>query len=275
MIELPEAHTLARQLRETVLGRRITKVVANASPHKFAFFGGDPEAFDPALAGRVFDDARRFGGMVELTAGQVAVVFSDGANLRWLAPGTKVPAKHQLAIWFDDGGALVATVSMYAQLSLAPTGALDTPYYRVARAKPCPLTAAFDRPWFDAILAEAKPTISAKAVLATEQRVPGLGNGVLQDILFAARIHPRSRLGALGADERDRMFDAVKTTLVRMTDLGGRDTEKDLFGQPGGYQTILSAKTVSLPCHVCGGGIVRQAYLGGNVYFCPTCQPQR
>jgi len=274
MIELPEAQTLARQLRETILGRRIAKVVANASPHKFAFFGGDPGGFDPALAGRVFDGAHSYGGMVELTAGEVALVFSDGANLRWLPPGTSVPAKHQLAIWFDDGGALVTTVSMYAQLTLAPTGGLDTPYYRVARSKPCPLTAAFDRPWFDSILAEAKPTLSAKAVLATEQRVPGIGNGVLQDILFIAGVHPRNRLATLGAAERDRLFDSVKTTLATMTDLGGRNTEKDLFGQPGGYQAVLSAKTYSRPCPACGGGIIRQAFLGGNVYFCPTCQPQ-
>jgi len=26
-------------------------------------------------------------------------------------------------------------------------------------------------------------------------------------------------------------------------------------------------------CPVCGAAIVRQAYLGGNVYFCPVCQP--
>jgi hypothetical protein len=30
--------------------------------------------------------------------------------------------------------------------------------------------------------------LSLKALLATEQRIPGLGNGVLQDILFKARM---------------------------------------------------------------------------------------
>ena len=27
------------------------------------------------------------------------------------------------------------------------------------------------------------------------------------------------------------------------------------------------------PCPACGGSIIREAYMGGNVYFCPNCQP--
>jgi len=57
-----------------------------------------------------------------------------------------------------------------------------------------------------------------------------------------------------------------------MVQRGGRDTEKDIFGSPGGYKTILSAKTKTMPCPVCGDIIIREAFLGGNVYFCPTCQ---
>jgi len=273
MLELPEALTLARQLRESVVGREIVGVVANASPHKFAFFTGDPDEYGPTLAKHRITDAQAFGGLVELTAGDLALVFGDGVNLRLFGPGASLPAKHQLAIRLDDGSTLVASVQMYGGMSLAPPGELDSPYYRVARSRPSPLSAAFDRAWFDGLTAEAKPTLSAKALLATEQRIPGLGNGVLQDILFEARVHPRTKVGTLDAAARSRLFDAVKTTLAAMADAGGRDTEKDLFGEPGGYRTVLCAKTAALPCPRCGGSIVRQAYLGGNVYFCPTCQP--
>ena len=57
-----------------------------------------------------------------------------------------------------------------------------------------------------------------------------------------------------------------------MKDYGGRDTEKDLFGKPGGYRTILSSKTLTYPYRVCGSGLKREAFLGGNIYFCPECQ---
>ena len=109
--------------------------------------------------------------------------------------------------------------------------------------------------------------------MAAEQRIPGLGNGCLQDILFRAGVHPKRRLETLRETERTRRFHSVKNTLREMADQGGRDTEKDLMGQSGGYQTYLSAKTWRGACPFCGGAIIRQAYLGGNVYFCIRCQP--
>ena len=118
-----------------------------------------------------------------------------------------------------------------------------------------------------------KLNLSAKAFLATEQRIPGLGNGVLQDILFNAGIHPKRKLQTMSGEDKNNLFRNLKSTLKDMWDCGGRDTERDLFGKPGGYQTILSNKTLAYPCRVCGSGLRREAYLGGNIYFCPSCQP--
>jgi formamidopyrimidine-DNA glycosylase len=86
--------------------------------------------------------------------------------------------------------------------------------------------------------------LSAKAFLATEQRIPGLGNGVLQDILWYANIHPKRKISTLSAEQKHKLFRSVKTILAEMTELGGRDTERDLFGCNGGYITRLSKKTV-------------------------------
>jgi len=275
MLELPEAWTLADQLRAVATGRVITDVVANASPHRMAFFSGDPAAYGPALAGRRLTDAQAFGGLVDITVGEWALVLGDGVTLRRISPGQALPAKHQLALRLDDGSALVASVQMYGGIWLAGAGGLDSPYYRLARDRPSPLGPGFTRAHFETLVASAKPTLSAKALLATEQRIPGLGNGVLQDILFRAKVHPRTPLVQLTPVDLDRLHAAVTSTLMAMAEAGGRDTEKDLFGHPGGYPTILSAKTVARPCPDCGGGIIRQAFLGGNVYFCPVCQPQR
>lgn len=60
---------------------------------------------------------------------------------------------------------------------------------------------------------------------------------------------------------------------AKMVKRGGRDTEKDLFGQPGGYQTLLSKNTVGQTCRKCGQTILKEAYLGGSVSVCPGCQP--
>lgn len=79
-------------------------------------------------------------------------------------------------------------------------------------------------------------------------------------------------MNTLSDNELTSIYNAVKNTLFEMSINGGRDTERDLFGCSGGYRTILSAKTVDKPCPVCGSAIVREAYLGGNIYFCPECQ---
>jgi len=53
---------------------------------------------------------------------------------------------------------------------------------------------------------------------------------------------------------------------------GGRDTEKDLFGKPGGYRTKASKLTVGTPCDECGCLISKEAYMGGSIYYCSQCQ---
>jgi hypothetical protein len=46
MIELPEAVVIAQQITETLGGKRIAYAVANASPHKFAWYTGDPAEYN-------------------------------------------------------------------------------------------------------------------------------------------------------------------------------------------------------------------------------------
>lgn len=273
MLEIPESHTLARQLNDTVRGRRVTRVVANASPHGFAFFSGDPAAYPSLLEGKRIDEARAVAGQVELLLEDSALLLGDGVNLRRLDPQEKAPGKHQLLMSLDDGSALFCTIQMYGGIWAYRQGTNDNPYYLAARDKPSPLSDAFDEAWFAQIIAQAKPNLSVKGLLATEQRVPGLGNGVLQDILFLAGTHPKRKVSSLTEAAAERLFHCVRDTLRQMTEAGGRDTEKDLFGNPGGYQTILSKNTLKRPCPKCGGQITRQAYMGGSVYFCPACQP--
>lgn len=273
MIEIPEAQTLARQLRETIGGREITEVEAAHSQHGFAFYFGDPVEYSKLLAGKRIDDVYARAGQVEIRAEDARVVFNDGVNMRYLTAEAKVPARHQLYIGFADGGKIVCTVQMYGGMLAFPAGAHDNFYYRVAGEKPSPLSGEFDEAYFERIFAQAAPKLSVKACLATEQRIPGLGNGCLQDILFQARLNPQTKLASLADEDLRQLFAALKNTLADMTAQGGRDTEKDLFGQVGGYRSIPSAKTYKEPCPVCGGAIVRKAFLGGNVYFCPACQP--
>jgi len=274
MIEIPEAVTLSKQIEATVLQKTITNVIVNTSPHKFAFFFDDPARYPDRLFHKKFLKAEAIAGFVQISCDNLRLLFNDGVNIRYLAEGNPVPQKHQLHIQLEDHSSIVCTVQMYGGLWLFQDGENESPYYITAMEKPSPLSDAFDFTYFQKILHNTKQTLSAKAFLATEQRIPGLGNGCLQDILFNAQVNPRTKIENLSAADIERLYTSLKTTLREMTELGGRNTEKDLFGQSGRYQTRLSSLTFQNPCPNCGNQIIKQAYLGGSVYFCPTCQPE-
>ena len=274
MLELPEAAVLAKQMKKTLIGKTIVNAVANSSPHGFAWYWGDPLQYGNLLNGKKITGAAAFAGRPEIHAEEMRVSYMDGVNVRYFATDAKRPAKHQLLLEFDSGDAVCCTVQMYGGMWAFPDGLNNDFYYKVTKEKPSPLTNDFNAAYFDSLFhADTKPNMSAKAFLATKQRIPGLGNGVLQDILFNAHIHPKRKLETLNDSDKEAMFNSVKNTLKAMADDGGRDTEKDFFNHRGGYKSILSKNTLHGPCPVCGGILTRQAYLGGNIYFCGACQP--
>ncbi len=272
MLEIPEAVTIARQIGGQLTGKRIVTAVAAAFPHGFAWYNGDPAGYGELLAGRMVAGARAVGGMVEVLLDGAGMIFCDGASPRFCAPGAKRPKKHQLLVEFDDGSALSCGVQMYGGMWAFRVGEFENGYYETAKRKPSPLTDAFTPGVFGDIVAAADGKLSAKALLATEQRIPGLGNGALQDILFRAGIHPKRKVQTLTESDVERLYESTVGTLRRMTEAGGRDVEKDFFGNAGGYKTVLSRLTVGKPCPVCGQEIVKEPYLGGAVYCCPGCQ---
>ena len=271
MIELPEAVVLAKQIHSTLAGRRIVHAAANQSPHKFAWYTGDPALYQQHLAGKTLGETAYAGNHIEIHADDRILIIST--PIHYHAAGEAPPKKHQLLLEFEDQSAMSCTVQMWGVLACISAGEKGPfPDYEIGKQKPSPLSEAFDRAYFDTLFDQNTPALSAKAFLATEQRIPGLGNGVLQDILWTSKIHPKRKMATLSGSELDKMFAAVKSLLLEMADQGGRDTERDLFGRPGGYTTILSKNTAGQPCPACGTIIRKEPYLGGSIYYCAGCQ---
>lgn len=273
MLELPEVLTLSRQVEEAMSGKTITQVFNATKPHKFTFYNGDPLEYGKLLVGKTILSSRGYGMFVDFyLSDHVTMNIGDGVSVRYYRPGDKIPANYQLLLTFEDDSFLVFTVAMYGFIHVYAAGAIDNKYYKMSRESISPLSKDYTEAEFDKLFAGAGKTLSAKALLATEQRIPGVGNGVAQDILFNAGIHPKQKVLLLTDGEKNTLYHSLKNTLAEMTLKGGRDTQTDLFGNNGGYQTILSAKTWKQPCRRCGGVIVKEAYLGGSVYYCAGCQ---
>ncbi len=271
MIELPEAATIAAQAADALTGRTVVSAVAGASPHKFGWFGGDPATYGERYTGCRIEGASAWGGLVEVYSDGPTLLFQDGPNPRLLPPGTPPPARHQLLVELDDGSHLVCVVAMYGGMVLVAPDDPPDEYVLAARTAPSPLGPEFSDEHWDTLLA-GDEKLNVKALLATKQRIPGLGNGVLQDICWTAEVDPRRKVGSLSDDERAGLLAAVRGVLAEMTRLGGRSTEKDLHGNPGGYAVVMQRAALDRPCPRCGGTVTKQALLGGAVYVCGGCQ---
>lgn len=273
MIEIPEAVVLAKQINETIVGKRIKNVLAAQSPHKFAWFNGNPQEYNNLLEGKLINNAEAVGGFVEISIEDVVLLFHDGVNLRYHGEKEKRSQKHQLMIDFEDLSSMSASVQMYGGLWCFYKNKVDHSYYLNAKKRISPISEKFDIEYFNDIYSSLdSERLSAKALLATEQRIPGLGNGTLQDILFNAKIHPKRKICSFTEMDKDLLYKSIKSTLKAMILHGGRDTEKDLFGNFGGYITELSKNTVNKSCKVCGSKIIKETYMGGSIYYCPQCQ---
>lgn len=272
MIELPEAKVISKQINQTLKGKKIVHVVAAHTPHKFAWYFGDPKGYHKLLLDKTIGETKSFGGFIEISAEDCIILFGEGVRLKYNNKDEKLPVKHQLLIIFDDDSSISSSVQMYGGMWCFKKGENHNPYYVVAKEKPSPYSKDFDENYFMRLLEEHMGNISAKAFLATEQRIPGLGNGVLQDILWNAKLHPKSKINSLKEKSLLELFKSIKSTLNEMAKKGGRDTEKDIFGINGGYRTIMSSKNVDMPCPTCGEAIKKETYMGGSIYYCSGCQ---
>lgn len=271
MLELPETMTISKQIEDNIVGKTIKQVFPPTKEHKFCWYSLEPQMYDAHLKGSKVQSAEGFGIYIEMVFDNgKRLCFNDGINIR-LISHQDIPKNYQLLIEFDDETALCFTVSMYGAIMLHD-GDYDNEYYLKSKESITPFSDKFEAHYQNR-LSEAKPSLSAKAFLGTDQRFPGIGNGTLQDILFEAGIHPKRKMKTLNDIEKDKLHASIISVLKNMAALGGRDTEKDIFGNKGGYKVQLSKNTYASGCPVCGDQIIKETYMGGSIYYCPSCQP--
>jgi len=275
MIELPEALTIARQMSDTLKGKRIESAVRGNVPHKFAFYTRTPEEYAALLQGKTMGEARDYGSQIlaSVEPGHVLVLGGGGERILFHQEERTLPKKHHLLLHFQDGTYLTVSVQGWGAVGLLQQSEVGS-HALAGPAGVSPLSDAFTFEFFDGRFGVLEPQDprSVKYFVISKPGVWGGGNGYLQDILFRARIHPKRRAIDVTAEERRTLYQAIRETLRQAVDLGGRDSERDLYNRPGGYRRILDSKSVGQPCPECGTPIEKVSYLGGAAYFCPGCQ---
>ncbi len=275
MIEYPEAVTIARQISERLKGKRIAAGIRGNAPHKFAFYSGTAEEYANTLQGKTMGDAEAHGCLIKasIDPGYMLMLGGGGERILYHEGAATLPKKHQLMLAFEDGTYLTVSVQGWGFAQLWPCE-MVAEKLQGDRGKLPPLSDEFTFEYFDGLfgqLEEGDPR-AIKFFMISKPGVLGVGNGYLQDILFRAKLHPRRRAVSLSKRERRALYKATRTTIQQAVDGDGRDTEHDLFNEPGHYWKLLDSRSVGTPCPECGTPIEKIAFLGGASYFCPHCQ---
>jgi formamidopyrimidine-DNA glycosylase len=295
MIELPEAIAFAEQINETLVGKMIKKGIRNHTPHTFIFPQDRdklPEShkkdYPPQLGEEYKDDffSQTVKGLkIQKSWANGMVIFIQlgkdftlslgcgGEKIIYHEDASTLPKKHQLFLEFEDETFLTVTISGWGEVRLFNTIDIErhphVSYHRID-----PLSDEFTFKFFEEIIDEIPDDRkrSAKRFFISEPGLRGIGNGVIQDIFFIAGIHPRREMKSLTKEERKLLYETTRKELQEMAVQGGRSTEKDLFGNNGGYETKMYSKAKGTPCPNCDTLIEKASYLGGSVYYCPKCQ---
>ena len=278
MIEMPEASTIAKQMNENLVGRTISKFGRGNKTHKFLWLNRPEEEYETVLPGLTVTGASSFGRSLYLYLDEYMLGWWDaGGKILYHAPGEALPKNFHLGWEFEDGSAMTYALQMWGGVKLLDHSEFDVKPKDETGVEP--LSPEFTIERLNQMLDEY-PEKTSKGIkgflVATGYVMPnhiaGLGNAIVQDILFQAEINPKRKVMDITPEEREKLFEVINTTIAEAIRLGGRYDEVDLFGQPGGYVRLMDSKTAGTPCVHCGTEIQKISYLGGACYLCPNCQ---
>jgi formamidopyrimidine-DNA glycosylase len=278
MIEMPEATTIAYQMNDTLVGKNMSQFARGNLTHKFLWLNRPVEDFAAILPGKTITGANSYGRSIHLHLGDHMLWWGDpGGKLLYHAAGEKLPRKFHLCWEFTDGSSLSFAMRMWGAVKLLDKFAFgDLPNEETGIP---PLHPNFTLERFNQML-ETYPEKTRKGIKGflvatgdiTPNHINGLGNAIVQDILYHARLSPKRKIPDITPEERQNLYNAIQDTIAKAIDQGGRYDEYNLYGEKGRYIRLMDSKSAGTPCLNCGFDIQKISYLGGACYLCSNCQ---
>ena len=114
MFEIPEYTTIAQQMNEILLGRRIANGDLGNSPHKFVWYNREPTEFANIIKGKTLGKAYSRGRwlFIPIQPGYILIFGECGGKILFHETASQIPKKYHLSLHFDDGCCLSATTQM-------------------------------------------------------------------------------------------------------------------------------------------------------------------
>jgi len=272
MPELPDAEVMRRYLQSTSLhqeikgvdvhARRIIMDDQNAGDNAV-------EKFREAIVGRSFESTRRHGKWMFAALnenGEKFLVFHFGmtGGLTYFKDRDDVPEYAQVLFHFVKGYHL-AYLSQRKLGELAVIGSVDR-FISEKNLGQDALDPGFDLASFEKALKGRRAM--AKSILMDQETIAGIGNVYSDEILFQARIHPRTKINKLNEDELKTLFRNMKDVLQEAIE---DDADPGQF--PDSY--IIPHRHKDGCCPICGEELRRVQVGSRHAYFCPNRQGKK
>jgi formamidopyrimidine-DNA glycosylase len=269
--ELPEVETIVRDLREPLIGRRLStlqmsrKVLRRrwSRPWKTAILGRTIRAID-----------RRGKWIVIDLEGPILLVHLGMTGQFVVAPASQPRLDHTHLVFGLDGGVhelRYRDVRRFGSATLF-AGRTDLErFFTASRLGPEPFDLRSD--YWRACLAKTRRCL--KAILLDQRVVAGVGNIYADEALFEARLAPPLLGKDLSSKQADRLRRAVATVLRRGIDKRGSSIRDYVGGSGlmGQYQHEFRVYgRTGAPCSRCRALIARVRLAGRSTHFCPRCQ---
>lgn len=290
MPELPEVETISTGLQQLLPGRRIA-----AQSHDWpSSFPNNPADVQSFLIGAAITGVRRRAKvlLIDLSTdytlvihlkmtGQLVLRASDaifGAGHPTASLVGELPDNStRVTITFDDGARLFFNDQRkFGWMRLLPTAEVENLDF-FKKVGPEPLAADFTAEQFAERL-HRRANSGIKAVLLDQTVVAGIGNIYADESLWAAKIHPLTRVRDVSKTKINSLFTAMQAVL-RLSIQKGGSTDKNYVnhkGEKGSYLAFAKVfRREGQPCPRCNGAIIKIRVAGRGTHICPHCQQQK
>ena len=270
MPELPEVTVISEDIASLAAGREVLR----AAVFRPDVTNVEMEEFTRGLVGRKLLGTGRRGKIIVLDFGEVIGVVHlviSGRVLR--LPSWTEPDRMNTAVLEFDGGVVLAFTRLWlGYFDLYAPQEVDK-HPLISRLGPDPFSENFTPEYLSEIF---KRKAGIKGLLLDQSVVAGLGNIYVDEVLFAAGVHPSRKADTLTPEETGAIHAATRDILGRAIELRGTtfDSYHDAFGETGKYQHQLKVFTrAGEPCPVCGTEISKLRVAGRGTHVCISCQP--
>ena len=267
MPELPDVEVYVECLAVRTVGARLehARIV-----NPFLLRSVDPPI--AACEGKQVVGVRRLGKRVVLALEDelfIALHLMIAGRLHWADPARALPKRPFLCVLEFTSGTLALTeagskrrASLFVVRGESALCALD-------RGGIEPLTAT--RAAFRERLVLENHTL--KRALTDPRLFSGIGNAYSDEILHRARLSPLALTRALDDAEIERLFQAVRSTLVEWTARLRADAKDGFPTKVTAFRAEMAVHgRFGKPCPVCGTAVQRIVYAENECNYCPRCQ---